>query len=93
MLVGGDRWVIDLGRALRSAGLQVLMWAGLEEQREAIRQAGLELAPGELLPIGSLVGGAGAELAGRLRRLRGRGACDPQVPPSGDERQTVEQRH
>ena len=38
LLVGGDRWVIDLGRALRSAGLQVLMWAALEEQREAIRQ-------------------------------------------------------
>ena len=59
LLVGGDRWVIDLGRALRSAGLQVLMWAGLEEQREAIRQAGLELAPGELLAAAT---GRGARL-------------------------------
>ena len=38
--------------ALRSAGLDVLMWAGLEEQRERIRDAGLELAPGELLGDG-----------------------------------------
>jgi hypothetical protein len=38
LLVGGTRWVIDLGRALRFAGLEVLMWAGLEEQREQIRQ-------------------------------------------------------
>ena len=30
LLVGGERWVIDLGRALRSAGLDVLMWAGLD---------------------------------------------------------------
>jgi hypothetical protein len=59
LLVGGDRWVIDLGRALRSAGLQVLMWAALEEQREAIRQAGLELAPGELLAAAT---GRGARL-------------------------------
>jgi NhaP-type Na+/H+ or K+/H+ antiporter len=34
MLVGGDRWVIDLGQALQSAGLDVLMWAGLDQQRE-----------------------------------------------------------
>jgi NhaP-type Na+/H+ or K+/H+ antiporter len=59
LLVGGDRWVIDLGRALRSAGLQVLMWAALEEQRETIRQAGLELAPGELLAAAT---GRGARL-------------------------------
>jgi hypothetical protein len=25
------------------------MWAGLDQQREQVRQAGLELAPGELL--------------------------------------------
>ena len=59
LLVGGDRWVIDLGRALRSAGLEVLMWAGLDEQREQIRQAGLELAPGELLAAAT---GRGARL-------------------------------
>lgn len=49
LLVGGDRWVVDMGRALRSAGLDVLMWAGDEDERERIREAGLELAHGELL--------------------------------------------
>ncbi|MER6290624.1 cation:proton antiporter [Streptomyces sviceus] len=49
LLVGGDPWVVDLGVALKSAGLEVLMWAGQEQQRERIRQAGVELAPGELL--------------------------------------------
>jgi NhaP-type Na+/H+ or K+/H+ antiporter len=49
LLVGGLPWVVDLGRALRSAGLDVLMWAGLQHQRDEITRAGLELAPGELL--------------------------------------------
>ncbi|MFG3346060.1 cation:proton antiporter [Streptomyces sp. NPDC048018] len=49
LLVGGEPWVVDLGRALRSAGLEVLMWAGLDEQREAIKGAGLALAKGDLL--------------------------------------------
>jgi len=49
LLVGGDAWVIDLGRTLQAAGLDVLMWAGLERQREQITEAALELAPGELL--------------------------------------------
>ena len=49
LLVGGDPWVIELGTALRSAGLEVLMWAGAETQRSQIREAGLELATGELL--------------------------------------------
>jgi hypothetical protein len=59
LLVGGGRWVIDLGRALRSAGLDVLMWAGLDAQREQVRQAGLALAPGELLAAAT---GRGARL-------------------------------
>src|SRR6266567_4125528 len=29
LLVGGEPWVVDLGRALQSARLDVLMWAGL----------------------------------------------------------------
>jgi hypothetical protein len=37
------------------------MWAGLERQRERIRQAGLELAPGELLAAAT---GGGARLEG-----------------------------
>jgi hypothetical protein len=61
LLVGGEAWVIELACGLRSAGLDVLMWAGLEEQREQIRQAGLELAPGELLAAAT---GRGAELEG-----------------------------
>src|ERR1700728_3684842 len=61
LLVGGDAWVIDLGLALRSAGLDVLMWAGLDQQRDQIRRAGLELAPGELLAAAT---GRGARLEG-----------------------------
>ncbi|OKI13376.1 cation:proton antiporter [Streptomyces sp. CB03911] len=61
LLVGGDPWVVELGRALRSAGLDVLMWAGLDRQRRSITDAGLDLAPGELLAAAS---GAGAELEG-----------------------------
>jgi NhaP-type Na+/H+ or K+/H+ antiporter len=49
LLVGGDPWVIELGTALQSAGLPVLMWAGAETQRRQIKDAGLELASGELL--------------------------------------------
>ena len=61
LLVGGDDWVIDLGGALRSLGLEVLMWAGFDEQRQQVRQAGLELAPGELLAAAT---GRGAQLEG-----------------------------
>jgi NhaP-type Na+/H+ or K+/H+ antiporter len=61
LLVGGTAWVVDLGRALHSAGLEVVMWAGLDQQRERIRRAGLELAPGELLAAAT---GRGARLEG-----------------------------
>jgi len=61
LLVGGARWVVDVGRALKSAGLDVLMWAGLERERERIKESGLELAPGELLAAAT---GQGAELVG-----------------------------
>ena len=61
LLVGGEAWVIDLACGLRSAGLDVLMWAGFEEQRERIRNAGMELAPGELLAAAT---GRGALLEG-----------------------------
>jgi len=49
LLIGGDPWVIDLARALRAAGLDVLMWAPSDGQRTQIKQAGLELALGEQL--------------------------------------------
>jgi NhaP-type Na+/H+ or K+/H+ antiporter len=61
LLVGGESWVVELGRTLRSAGLEVLMWAGAEQERDRIRRAGLELAPGELLASAA---GRGAELEG-----------------------------
>ncbi|MFJ1967440.1 cation:proton antiporter [Streptomyces sp. NPDC087903] len=49
LLVGGDRWVVDLARALRDAGIDVLMWAGSARERALIEEAGLELAAGELM--------------------------------------------
>jgi len=61
LLVGGEDWVVDLGRALRSLGLEVLMWAGFDEQRQRIKEVGLELAPGELLAAAT---GRGAQLEG-----------------------------
>ena len=61
LIVGGEQWVIDLGRSMHSAGLDVLMWAESDEQREGIRRAGMELAPGELLATAA---GRGAELEG-----------------------------
>lgn len=61
LLVGGEPWVVELGRALNSAGLDVLMWAPLEVQRQRIRDAGLGLAPGELLAAAT---GRGAQLEG-----------------------------
>jgi NhaP-type Na+/H+ or K+/H+ antiporter len=61
LLVGGEAWVIDLACGLRSAGMDVLMWAGLEPERERIRGAGLELASGELLAAAT---GRGAQLEG-----------------------------
>ena len=61
LLVGGEAWVVELGGALRAAGLDVLMWAGLDQQRHRIADAGLDLAPGELLAAAT---GAGAELEG-----------------------------
>ncbi|WP_053689091.1 cation:proton antiporter [Streptomyces sp. WM6372] len=49
LLVGGAPWAIALGRALRSAGLDVQMWAGMGEERERIKDAGIQLARGDLL--------------------------------------------
>ena len=61
LLVGGEPWVIDLARALQSAGLPVLMWASPQAQRDQITRAGMELAPGGLLASAA---GQGAELEG-----------------------------
>ncbi|WP_033217159.1 cation:proton antiporter [Kitasatospora phosalacinea] len=61
LLVGGEPWTVELASVLRSAGLDVLLWAGRDEQRERIAAAGLELADGELLATAS---GEGAEAEG-----------------------------
>ena len=61
LLVGGDPWVIDLARALRTTGLDVLMWASSDSQRTQIRQAGFDLAPGEQLAAAV---GQGAQIEG-----------------------------
>ena len=53
--------MIDLGKVLKSAGLDVLMWAGAETHQGKIKDAGLELASGELLAAGV---GSGALLDG-----------------------------
>ena len=61
LLVGDDPWVIDLARAFRTAGLDVLMWAPSGGQRTQITQAGLDLAPGEQLASAA---GQGTEIEG-----------------------------
>ncbi|MFE3492685.1 cation:proton antiporter [Streptomyces sp. NPDC059175] len=61
LLVGGEPWVVALGSCLQSAGLDVLMWAGPDEQRERITEAGIALAPGELLATATA---PGAQLEG-----------------------------
>jgi NhaP-type Na+/H+ or K+/H+ antiporter len=61
LLVGGDPWVVDLACGLRTAGLDVIMWAASAEQRDQITGAGLELAQGELLAAATA---GGAELEG-----------------------------
>src|SRR6516162_3697469 len=60
LLIGGDPWVIDLARALRTAGLDILMWAPSDGQRTQITQAGLDLVPGEQLTA-AVAQGAGIE--------------------------------
>jgi hypothetical protein len=87
LLVGGQDWVIDLGRALRSAGLDVLIWAGLEQQRDRIRRAGLELARGELLAAATA---RGAQLEGITAVLLLTGEDDFNALASADLAGSVE---
>ena len=61
LLVGSDPWVLDLARAFQAADLDVLMWAPSEDQRDHIKQANLEPAPGGQLA--SAVG-EGTEIEG-----------------------------
>jgi hypothetical protein len=49
LLVGNDPWVVDLAITMHSAGLDVLTWTAPQDQRERLLQAGVELAPQDLL--------------------------------------------
>lgn len=51
LLLGDDPWVVDLARALRTAGLDVLMWAGSTQGRARIEAAGIKQAAGELMAV------------------------------------------
>ncbi len=61
LVVGGEPWVIGLAEALKSTGIEVLMWADRTDHRSAIRDRGLELAPGSLIVDAT---GTGAEIEG-----------------------------
>ena len=61
LVVGGSAWVVALAQALDAHGLDVLMWAGGEDERDRIVDAGLELAPGRLVADAT---GRGVELEG-----------------------------
>src|SRR5262249_49409721 len=49
LIVGDQPWVIDLARALREAGVDVMAWARHESDRHQFEGAGVELAAGEEL--------------------------------------------
>jgi NhaP-type Na+/H+ or K+/H+ antiporter len=51
LMVGGEQWVIDLARALRAAGLDVLMWSGQPDERERARAADFELAAPDVVAL------------------------------------------
>ncbi|WP_328419684.1 cation:proton antiporter [Streptomyces sp. NBC_00443] len=51
LVLGDEPWVVDLARALRTAGLDVLMWAGSTQGRARIETAGFEQAAGELMAV------------------------------------------
>jgi NhaP-type Na+/H+ or K+/H+ antiporter len=60
LLVGSHPWVIDLARAFGTAGLDALVWAPSDEERDRIKQAKLHLATGEQL-AGAVAQGAAIE--------------------------------
>jgi NhaP-type Na+/H+ or K+/H+ antiporter len=56
LLVGNDPWVVDLAITMQSSGLDVLLWTAPEDQRERIMQAGVQLAPQDLLSTAAAQG-------------------------------------
>jgi hypothetical protein len=68
LIVGGQPWVIDVARALGQSGLGVMMAAAGQDERDQIKQAGLELAPRDAL-ADALAGGG--ELAPELQSMTG----------------------
>jgi NhaP-type Na+/H+ or K+/H+ antiporter len=68
LVVGGQPWVIDVARALRQSGLGVMMVAATDDERDQIKQAGIQLAPRGALAE-ALVGSA--EVPPELQGLMG----------------------
>jgi hypothetical protein len=68
LVVGGQPWVIDIARVLRESGVAVMMAAATQDERDQIKQAGLELAPRGALAE-ALIGGS--ELPDVLQKMTG----------------------
>lgn len=80
LLVGGDPWVVDLGVALKAAGLEVLMWAGKRNSANGsggpgstLRRVSCWAPPRGRRRAGRHYGGVLPDRGGRLQRA-GRGA-------------------
>jgi NhaP-type Na+/H+ or K+/H+ antiporter len=61
LLVGGEGWVVEVARALRHAGLDVLTWAGAPDDRDRLVAAGFPLAPDGVVAAAT---GKGARIEG-----------------------------
>ena len=49
LLVGGHDWALRIGAALREAGVDVRLWTGDDDEREAARAAGIEAGRGRMM--------------------------------------------
>lgn len=49
LFVGGEAWVVELARALRGAGFDVLISAGTPEERDRVKRAGFDQPPADAL--------------------------------------------
>jgi NhaP-type Na+/H+ or K+/H+ antiporter len=61
LLVGGEEWVVDLARALRAAGLDVLIWSGEPNERAQMQAAGFQLASPDVVALAT---GRGTQIEG-----------------------------